>query len=64
MLWHVLTIIFTVLIVLLGFSPTLYSDFYELILYEKVVYLFIIFASLAVISAFLALGSYRKILKK
>lgn len=64
MLWHILTIIFGVLIILLGFFPTLYGDFYELILYEQVVYLFIIFASLAVISAFLALGSYRKTLKK
>jgi hypothetical protein len=64
MFWHILTIIFTGLIILLGFSPSLYKDFYELILYEQVVYLFIIFAAVAIMSASLALGSYRKLLKK
>ena len=64
MLWHILTIVFGTLLFIISFFPSLYSDFYNLVLFDHVLYLSIIFAALVVIFAFMSLTSYRKLLKK
>lgn len=64
MTWHILTIIFGALLLLICFNPVLLGHFNSIVLLGKTIYLSFIFAALVFIFAFMSLESYRRLRNK
>jgi|GEM_PF-2965424 len=64
MSWHILTVVFGALLLLICFNPALLGDFNSIVLLGRTIYLTFILAALVVIFASMSLESYRRLTKK